>query len=81
MTDIGLVLRKLQRLREQIALVRSRRPAAPEALATDLLLRDAMALALMVALQETIDIAYHIVADEGWGVPDSHRAAFDLQNG
>jgi uncharacterized protein YutE (UPF0331/DUF86 family) len=32
----------------------------------------------MVALQEAIDIAYHIVADEGWGIPDSHRAAFDL---
>jgi uncharacterized protein YutE (UPF0331/DUF86 family) len=31
----------------------------------------------MVALQEAIDIAYHIVADEGWGIPDSHRAAFD----
>jgi uncharacterized protein YutE (UPF0331/DUF86 family) len=25
-----------------------------------------------------IDIAYHIVADEGWGIPDSHRAAFDM---
>jgi uncharacterized protein YutE (UPF0331/DUF86 family) len=78
MTDVGLVLLKLQRLNEQIALVRARRPAAPEVLRTDLLLRDAMALALMVALQETIDIAYHVVAGEGWGVPDSHRAAFDL---
>jgi uncharacterized protein YutE (UPF0331/DUF86 family) len=78
MTDVGLVLYKLQRLKEQIALVRARRPAAPEVLSTDLVLRDAMALALMVALQEVIDIAYHIVADEGWGVPDSHRAAFDL---
>ena len=77
MTDAGLVLHKLQRLRDQIALTRARRPAAPEALSTDLVLRDAMALALMVALQEAIDIAYHIVADEGWGVPDSHRAAFD----
>jgi uncharacterized protein YutE (UPF0331/DUF86 family) len=78
MTDIGLVLHKLQRLKEQIALVRARRPTAPEVLSADLVLRDAMALALMVALQEVIDIAYHIVADEGWGVPDSHRAAFEL---
>jgi hypothetical protein len=31
--------------------------------------------AFMVALQEAIDSAYHVVADEG-GVPDSHRAAF-----
>ena len=78
MTDVGLVLHKLERLREQVALVRARRPSAPEALSTDLVLRDAMALALLVALQEAIDIAYHVVADEGWGVPDSHSAAFDL---
>jgi uncharacterized protein YutE (UPF0331/DUF86 family) len=78
MTDVGLILLKLQRLREQIVLVRARRPAAPEVLSTDLVLRDALALALMVALQEGIDIAYHIAADEGWGMPDSQRAAFDL---
>ena len=36
MTDIGLVLRKLQRLQEYVALVRQRRPAKPETLETDL---------------------------------------------
>ena len=78
MTDIGLVLHKLQRLREYVELVRARRPATPEELETNALLRDAMALALLVAVQEAIDIAFHIAADEGWGVPDSHAAAFDL---
>lgn len=77
MTDAGLVLHKLQRLKEQVALTRARRPAAADVLSQDLVLRDAVALAFMVALQEAIDIAYHIVADEGWGIPDSHRAAFD----
>ena len=24
------------------------------------------------------DIAYHVVGDEGWGIPESHRGAFDL---
>lgn len=78
MTDAGLVLHKLQRLKAQIALTRDRRPATAGVLAADLVLRDAIALAFMVALQEAIDIAYHLVADEGWGVPDSHRAAFDI---
>lgn len=77
MTDAGLVLHKLQRLKEQVALTRARRPAAADVLTRDLVLRDAIALAFMVALQEAIDIAYHVVADEGWGLPDSHRAAFD----
>ena len=77
MTDAGLVLHKLQRLKQQVDLVRVRRPSAASVLATDLVLRDAIALALMVALQEAIDVAYHIVADEGWGVPDSYAGAFD----
>lgn len=78
MTDTGLVLDKLRRIRDGIALVRARRPSAPAVLATDLVLRDALALALLVTVQETIDVAYHVVADEGWGLPDSHGDAFDL---
>jgi uncharacterized protein YutE (UPF0331/DUF86 family) len=78
MIDGGLILYKLQRLREQVETVRERRPEAPEDLATDLVLRDAMALAFLVAVQECVDIAYHLAAEQGWGVPDSHAAAFDL---
>jgi uncharacterized protein YutE (UPF0331/DUF86 family) len=77
MTDAGLVLHKLQRLKAQVALTRARRPMTADVLTQDLVLRDALALAFMVALQEAVDIAYHVVADEGWGIPDSHRAAFD----
>lgn len=77
MTDAGLVLHKLQRLKAQAALTRQRRPTTADVLTHDLVLRDALALAFMIALQEAVDIAYHVVADEGWGVPDSHRAAFD----
>lgn len=28
---------------------------------------------------EAIDVAYHIASDEGSGVPDSHRGAFELR--
>jgi uncharacterized protein YutE (UPF0331/DUF86 family) len=80
-TDAGLVLHKLQRLNAQVSLTRARRPASADVLSHDLVLRDALALAFMVALQEAIDIAYHVVADEGWGIPDSHRAAFELLAG
>lgn len=78
MTDVILVLHKLQRLKAQVALTRSRRPATAAVMSEDAVLRDATALAFMVALQEAIDISYHIVADEGWGIPDSHRGAFEM---
>lgn len=78
MTDAELVLHKIQRLREYVALARERRPDESTTLEKDLVLRDAMALALLIAVQEAIDIAYHVAADEGWGIPDSHAAAFEL---
>ena len=77
MTDAPLVLHKLRRLADQIALLRARRPAAMETLETDSLLRDGIALALLVACQEVVDVAYHVVAAEGWGVPTSNADAFD----
>jgi hypothetical protein len=61
-----------------VTVTRARRPAAADVLSEDHVLRDALALAFMVARQEAIDIACHVVADEGWGIPDSHRAAFEL---
>ena len=78
MTDVALILHKLRRLREHVALVRERRPASPGVLATDLVVRDALALALLVATQEAVDIAYHVAADSGWGVPKSHGDAVEL---
>lgn len=77
MTDVGLVLHKLARLRDQIALTRARRPPDVATLDLDLVLRDALAMALLVTTQTAIDIAYHVATDEGWGVPDSHSAAFE----
>jgi uncharacterized protein YutE (UPF0331/DUF86 family) len=78
MTDAGLVLDKLRRLRDGVALVRERRPSSPDTLRTDPVLRDALAMSLLVTVQQVADIAYHIAADEGWGVPDSHAEALDL---
>lgn len=78
MTDVALVLLKLARLREFVALARRRRPEEAAVLATDVDRRDALALALLVALSEAVDVAMHMATDEGWGVPDSQRAAFDV---
>ncbi len=78
MSDIALVLFKLARLREYLALARRRRPAAAEVLATDVDRRDALALALLVAVSEAVDVAMHVCTDEGWGVPDSQRAGFEM---
>lgn len=78
MTDPIVVLRKLVVLRDHLARARQRRPDTARAFGESTLLQDALAMSLLVAIQEAIDIAFHIAADEGWGMPGSHAEAFTI---
>jgi uncharacterized protein YutE (UPF0331/DUF86 family) len=76
MTDRSIVLQKLATLRDHVERVRRRRPDTAATLRHDLDLQDAIALSLLVAIQEATDVAFHIVSDEGWGVPASYAESF-----
>jgi uncharacterized protein YutE (UPF0331/DUF86 family) len=77
-TDTILVLRKLTTLLEHVSRIERRRPSALEAFQRDTDRQDALALSLIVALQEAVDISLHIAADEGWGVASSYADSFEL---
>ena len=78
MTDRAVVLQKLATLRDHLGRVRRRRPATADAFRQDLDLQDAVSLSLLVAIQEAVDIAFHLSADEGWGVPASNAESFEM---
>ncbi len=78
MTDAELVVQKLAVLREHLARARRRRPATADLLRADVDLQDSLSMSVLVAIQEAIDIAFHIVSDEGWGAPASYAESFDL---
>jgi uncharacterized protein YutE (UPF0331/DUF86 family) len=78
LTDRLLVLKKLAMLREHVGRVRRRRLATREAFESNVDVQDAIALSFLVAVQEANDIALHLAADEGWGLPTSYAEAFDL---
>lgn len=78
MTDHLILLKKLAMLREHAGRVRRRRPASREAFEADIDIQDALALSFLVAVQEANDIAMHIAADEGWGLPGSYAEAFEI---
>ena len=65
-TNLVLVTRKLATLEEHLRRLRQRRPAAIEAFEQDLLLQDAIAMGILVVVQEAMDIALHLASDEGW---------------
>ena len=76
MTDPAIVLRKLAALREHATRLARRRPATAEALRNDVDLQDALAMSLLVAVQAALDIALHVVSDEGLGVPATYAEGF-----
>jgi len=45
-------------------------------LKADQLLQDAIALSVLVVVQEAMDIALHIASDEGWELASTYREAF-----
>ena len=76
MVEPDVIARRLLSLSE--ALKELERPAAADAraLAGDAVLRAAMERWLQVAVEACMDVAYHVVASEGWTPPESGRAAF-----
>jgi uncharacterized protein YutE (UPF0331/DUF86 family) len=77
-TSAALVLAKLTTLREHVDRMERRRSSDLAPFRADLDRQDALALSLVVALQEAADIALHIASDEGWGVASSYAESFDL---
>lgn len=78
MTNVALVLAKLTTLRDHLGRIERRRPADVQALRGDLDRQDALALSVLVALQEAADIALYMASDEGWGVASSYADSFNL---
>jgi uncharacterized protein YutE (UPF0331/DUF86 family) len=77
-TNVALVARKLAVLQEHLRRLRERRPADVTTFAADALLQDAIAMSVLVVVQEAMDIALHIASDEGWEVAATYRDAFTV---
>ncbi len=78
MTNVALVSRKLAVLEEHLRRLQQRRPADVAAFVADPLLQDAIAMSLLVVVQEATDIALHIASDEGWELASTYREGFEV---
>jgi uncharacterized protein YutE (UPF0331/DUF86 family) len=75
-TNVALVARKLSVLREHLRRITERRTATLAEFEQDLLVQDAVAMGVLVAVQEATDIALHIASDEGWELAGTYREGF-----
>jgi len=74
--DRALLARKVAVIRDAVARIREVLPAAPDEFVGDRTAREVVALNLFVALQESVALASHWLADAGWDVPAGYRDLF-----
>jgi uncharacterized protein YutE (UPF0331/DUF86 family) len=77
MVDAEVVARRLLVLNDALTQLAGRAAAiSGNTLRTDALLRAAVERWIQVAIDSCVDLAYHVIADNGWTPAESARAAF-----
>lgn len=76
MVDTAFVATKVGAIRDAVVRIRHVLPPEPAAFEADRTTREVVILNLFVALQETVSLATHWLADVGLDVPGSYREIF-----
>lgn len=76
MVDAAVLARKVAAIRDAVGRIREMLPDTPAAFLADRTAREVVTLNLFLALQETIGLATHWLADEGVAVPDTYGDVF-----
>ena len=76
MVSEDVIARRILTLNESLRELERPEAGQADALVNDAILRAAVERWLQVAVEACMDIAYHVVASEGWTPPESGRAAF-----
>lgn len=78
MVDRRVIGRKLDQIEHHLERIRSLPDLSLEAFKNDAATQDIFLFNLTQAIQNCIDIATHIVSDEGWGMPGTQSEGFDI---
>jgi uncharacterized protein YutE (UPF0331/DUF86 family) len=76
MVDKTVLAKKVSAIRDAVARIREVLPDSADAFRADRTAREVVLLNLFVSLQESISLATHWLADEGWDVPQSYGEVF-----
>lgn len=77
MVDRDIAFAKISSIQRCLKRIKEVTQGKPESL-DNLDVQEIVTLNLQRAIQGAIDLAAHVVADEGWGVPQELRENFDL---
>lgn len=76
MVDKTVLAAKTAAIRDAVSRIREVLPASVDDFLADRTTREIVTLNLFLALQESISVAAHWLADEGWEVPQTHGDVF-----
>ncbi len=76
MVDRTIAATKIAAIRDAVDRIRRTLPSDPRVFEADRTVREVVILNLFVALQETVSLATHWLADAGLDVPGSYREIF-----
>lgn len=74
----AVVLKKVGRLREKLSLIEPLASVPREIFTGERSRRDLCAYYLILAIEECRDLTEHLIAENGWGVPESAAEGFEL---
>jgi uncharacterized protein YutE (UPF0331/DUF86 family) len=74
--DKAVLAKRVAGIRDAVARIKLMLPATVPEFAADRTAREVVILNLFVALQDTLALAVHWLADEGWDVPQAYRDVF-----
>lgn len=78
MVDRTVLAAKIAAIQDAVARIAFMLPAEAGAFVEDRTVREVVTLNLLVAVQETIALATHWIADEGWDVPHTQGDVFTI---
>jgi uncharacterized protein YutE (UPF0331/DUF86 family) len=76
--DKTILASKIAAVRDAVARIREVLPLSANEFLADRTVREVVTLNLFVAVQESISLAVHWLADEGWEVPQAHGDVFTV---
>ena len=78
MVDHDLILAKAASVKKRLNRINQKRQIEKSLFLEDLDCQEIILFNLQMAIQECVDIASHIISEEGWGVPGSTNEMFYL---
>jgi uncharacterized protein YutE (UPF0331/DUF86 family) len=78
MVNLSLIRKKLSQIEEHIRRIKNLPQLNYEEFIKNTVVQDVFLFNITQAIQKCVDIALHIVSDEGWGIPSTQREAFEI---